>query len=489
MSSTTDTLSPYTSALGTLIFCISYVFIAFKINIIPIGRVCGTLVCAVLAIVFQVLAPAAALAAINLDTLALLFGTMVMTILLEREGFFDIAQNLLTYKCSSAIGLLGRVSTVSGVLAALITNDTVCVFFTPIVIQLCERYDLPHGVFLLALATSSNIGSACSPTGNPQNMIIASLSGLKFGQFISANILAVVVSMCINLIVLIGLYYKQLWGKTFIATNAKFIRSPESDEYVRQHTTHKHDDNNGDSCSASIELHDVQVTPTNAQTLQSKCDYERNGLQIPSAVDHAMNGFTIDASSIDQETMIDLSSHAANGTLRHRNNSTGKQSMNQPNAHSSGDVNIDELRNGIVDDEPMKASEIMKLPVREASIEHPRQANRRLVMVSSCVVIDVAQDPIIAPPQRTAWRSVLYYCRHPDKLTIYIVTLLGVIAAFGAGSPLEWASVGGATFMLLVDWREPDATLQKVDWSLLVFFSALFMVVQALNNTGVCYIV
>ena len=99
-------LAPYTATFGVLIFAIAYVFIAFKVKFIPVGRVCGTLVCAVLLILFQIINPTDALAAINLQTLALLFGTMIMTILLEREGFFDISQVVLTYKCNSAIGLL-----------------------------------------------------------------------------------------------------------------------------------------------------------------------------------------------------------------------------------------------------------------------------------------------------------------------------------------------------------------------------------------------
>jgi Na+/H+ antiporter NhaD/arsenite permease-like protein len=42
----------------------------------------------------------------------------------------------------------------------------------------------------------------------------------------------------------------------------------------------------------------------------------------------------------------------------------------------------------------------------------------------------------------------------------------------------------GACLMLLVDFREPDLVLKEVDWSLLVFFSSLFIVVRGFGATG-----
>ena len=50
--------------------------------------------------------------------------------------------------------------------------------------QLCFEYRLPYGPFLMALATSANVGSTATPVGNPQNMIIASLSGISYATFL-----------------------------------------------------------------------------------------------------------------------------------------------------------------------------------------------------------------------------------------------------------------------------------------------------------------
>lgn len=71
--------------------------------------------------------------------LALLFGTMVITVLLEREGFFQMVVRMLVYKCKSPMALMMRICLVSGFLSALVTNDTACVFLTPIVAEICHK--------------------------------------------------------------------------------------------------------------------------------------------------------------------------------------------------------------------------------------------------------------------------------------------------------------------------------------------------------------
>jgi len=72
---------------------------------------------------------------------------------------------------------------VSGLLSAFLINDIVCLLFTPIVISLCLRAKLPPVPYLLAVALASNIGSAATLIGNPQNILIGSLSQLPFAWY------------------------------------------------------------------------------------------------------------------------------------------------------------------------------------------------------------------------------------------------------------------------------------------------------------------
>ncbi len=62
--------------------------------------------------------------------------------------------------------------------------------------------------------------------------------------------------------------------------------------------------------------------------------------------------------------------------------------------------------------------------------------------------------------------------------------LAGVVIGFFAGLSLAWTALGGAVVLLVVAGRDTHAMLAKVDWSLLLFFAGLFVVVQGFNSTG-----
>ena len=81
---------------------------------------------------------------------------------------------------------------VSGILSALLVNDTVCLMLTPLVVAVMVRGRLPLPAYLLALAMSANLGSVATLVGNPQNMIIGHMSRITFLRF-SASLLPVAV--------------------------------------------------------------------------------------------------------------------------------------------------------------------------------------------------------------------------------------------------------------------------------------------------------
>jgi len=148
--------------------------------------------------------------AIDYDTIVLLFGTMVLTVYLERAGFFEWLARMILSACKTPMTLLWAVAALSGTLSAFLVNDTVCVFLTPVVVAACRRGNLPPGPYLIGLATSANIGSAATLVGNPQNMIIGSLSGFPFGQFVLFAAPAAGIGLVLNMLLLYLFYYRRL---------------------------------------------------------------------------------------------------------------------------------------------------------------------------------------------------------------------------------------------------------------------------------------
>jgi len=81
-------------------------------------------------------------------------------------------------------------------------NDTICLMLTPLVIAVIRRGKLPLLPYLIALATSANIGSVATLVGNPQNMIIGHFSHIPFAQFSRSLAPAAIVALAINYVIL-----------------------------------------------------------------------------------------------------------------------------------------------------------------------------------------------------------------------------------------------------------------------------------------------
>src|SRR5262245_14976830 len=204
------------TAAVVAIFCLTYVLMATRrLGLLPIGRPAGALLRAVLMFAIGALTPAETYAAIDHDTILLLFAMMLLTAYLSRAGFFEWTADIVLSVCRSPFQLLWVLAVLAAVLSAVLVNDTVCLFLTPVVVAICLRASLPMAAYLLALATSANIGSAATLVGNPQNMIIGSLAarlspgaGLTFGGFLLRAAPAVAAGLLAN-IALLALYYRR----------------------------------------------------------------------------------------------------------------------------------------------------------------------------------------------------------------------------------------------------------------------------------------
>eukprot|EP00850_Spirogloea_muscicola_P018654 SM000173S03023 [mRNA] locus=s173:285252:287574:+ [translate_table: standard] len=203
--------SPSAVALGCLAFAVFWLLALFpSLPLLPVGRAAGALLAACLMVVFQVLSPAAAFAAVDLPILALLFGTMLVSTYLERAHLFRHLARALTWRSRGARDLLCRVCLLAGLCSALLTNDTTCIILTPFLLLLCKERSYPPQPFLMALASSANIGSAATPIGNPQNLLVALMGHISFGKFLAGLAPAMLVGLFVNTLGLLALYWRKL---------------------------------------------------------------------------------------------------------------------------------------------------------------------------------------------------------------------------------------------------------------------------------------
>ncbi len=198
---------------GVLIFAVTYVLIsARRLGWLRFDRPAGALLGAVACVLFGVLTPSAAVDAVDGETLLLLFGMMGMGAFLAVDGFFVRAADRLAAWAGTPRRLLAAVIWTSGLLAALITNDAVCILGAPLVVGLIRRFDLPPLPFLLALATAANAGSVATLVGNPQNMLCANLGGLVYRDYLLRLAPVAVAGLAINHLLLLALFRRQLTG-------------------------------------------------------------------------------------------------------------------------------------------------------------------------------------------------------------------------------------------------------------------------------------
>ena len=125
-----------------------------------------------------------AVAAVDAHTIVLLFGMMIVAAYLRLSGFFRLVTYAAVRRAHTPVGLLALVVAAAGILSALFVNDVVCLVMAPIVLDLARQLRLPPQPYLIGLATAANVGSVATLTGNPQNMLVGSFSGMGYRTFL-----------------------------------------------------------------------------------------------------------------------------------------------------------------------------------------------------------------------------------------------------------------------------------------------------------------
>ncbi|XP_037411419.1 silicon efflux transporter LSI3-like [Triticum dicoccoides] len=344
--------------LGSAAFAVFWVLAVFpSVPFLPIGRTAGALLGAALMVVFHVISPDDAYASVDLPILGLLFATMVVGGYLKSAGMFGHLGRLLAWRSQGGRDLLCRICVVTALASALFTNDTCCVVLTEFVLELAAERNLPAKPFLLALATSANIGSSATPIGNPQNLVIAFNSKISFVGFLLGILPAMLVGMAVNMVMLLCMYWKDLEGS-----------SP-------------------DAVAAEKEMAAVEEgrrpSPATSTTLKSP-----------------------------GRTMLVQSSSLVAGA-----------------DHES-------------------------VMVESISTKH-----RWFIQCS-------------APQRRMFLKSFAY------------VVTAGMLVAYMLGLNMSWTAITTAVALIVVDFRDAELCLGKVSYSLLVFFTGMFVTVSGFNKTG-----
>ncbi len=209
-----------------LIFAVTYLLITVRrLNVIHVDRPTAVLIGAVAMVLFGVLTPSEALAAVDGRTIILLFGVMGLGVILTNDGVFAWAESYIMRHLRTPRALLGSVIWGAGISAAFITNDAAVILFTPVLFRLVRVYRLRPMPFVLALATAVNTGSVATVVGNPQNMLCASFGGLDYRTFLFVLGPVAVMALAVNHLGLVWWFRADLKGEL---PRVEFENSPAS---------------------------------------------------------------------------------------------------------------------------------------------------------------------------------------------------------------------------------------------------------------------
>jgi len=180
--------------------------------------------------------------AIDANTIVFLLSMMVVNANLSYAGFFGRSLSLILSITRSPLGLLIALTFGSGILSAFFLNDTLALVFTPLTLNLATSLGLNPLPYLLAIAGATNIGSVATLSGNPQNILVGSFSGIPYLDFLRALAPVTLIGLVMQIVWLWLLYpdvrsiqprqilntsnqriFKPLFNKTLVITSGLLI--------------------------------------------------------------------------------------------------------------------------------------------------------------------------------------------------------------------------------------------------------------------------
>ena len=195
-------------------FTFLFVYVGMMVGELPqlrLDRTGFALVGAIVIVASGRMTTAAAWAAIDVPTLALLFGLMVISAQFRLGGFYAAVTRRLGASQHTPAGLVALVVLAAGGLSAVLANDIVCLAMAPVLVDVCVRRGLNPVPYLLALAAAANVGSAATLIGNPQNMLIGQTLQMSFTRYLVEGGVPAVAGLGIVWIVIVFVY-RSAWA-------------------------------------------------------------------------------------------------------------------------------------------------------------------------------------------------------------------------------------------------------------------------------------
>jgi Na+/H+ antiporter NhaD/arsenite permease-like protein len=164
---------------------------------------------------------------VDVPTIMLLFGLMVVSAQFRLGGFYTELTRRIKGLGGSPATFLAQSMALAAVLSALLANDIICLAITPVLAEICARRRLNPMPHLVGLACASNIGSAATLIGNPQNMLIGQVLRLSFAVYTLEALVPTLLALLAAWWIIARLYR----GRWELAFDCAQLESPPFDRW------------------------------------------------------------------------------------------------------------------------------------------------------------------------------------------------------------------------------------------------------------------
>ncbi|MBM3483824.1 MAG: ArsB/NhaD family transporter [Alphaproteobacteria bacterium] len=195
--------------LSTAILAVTYLTIMTE----RINRSVVALLGAGVVIVTGLLSQEEAIRSVDFNTIGLLTGMMIIVAITRKTGVFEyVAVQTARLGRASPPRILLLLAIVTAVLSAFLDNVTTVLLVAPVTLALARDLKVPPYPFLFAEILASNIGGTATLIGDPPNILIGSLVGLSFNQFVVNLAPVVIVTLAVQCLMI-----HALWGRRLFA--------------------------------------------------------------------------------------------------------------------------------------------------------------------------------------------------------------------------------------------------------------------------------
>ncbi len=200
-----------------------------------IFAILGAVLMVLLGLVLDFYTQEQALQAIDFNTLALLFGMMVIVAVLRRTGYFEYIA-ILTAKRTKGNPwiLLVSLGTITTVASLFLDNVTTVILMAPVTVLFAGILGISPIPLLMAEALLANTGGVATLVGDPPNILIGSAAGLSFIDFV-VNLGPIVLVVWLVTLVMIRLLFREEMAEK--PSNVEALEALDEHEALKDRTS------------------------------------------------------------------------------------------------------------------------------------------------------------------------------------------------------------------------------------------------------------